>query len=135
MSTATPKIRGLTVRTLRMLVPEPHVTASGTIADSPLVLTDLQCDDGSVGHSLLLIYTPVALKQAADLMRNPEPLLAGQPAAPLEAAASAGLLTARHPRPDRHGDGCHRHGAAVPGERQIPYLHVLFHRPEAEASA
>jgi mandelate racemase len=84
MSIATPKIRGLTMRTLRVPVSEPHVTASGTVADSPLVLTDLQCDDGSVGHSSLFTYTPVAPKPAADMVRNLEPLLAGQPAALLD---------------------------------------------------
>jgi mandelate racemase len=72
------------VRAARVPLPEPHNTASGTIADSPLVLTDLLCDDGSIGHSLLFTYTPAALKPTAELVRNLEPLLAGQPAAPLE---------------------------------------------------
>jgi mandelate racemase len=80
----TPSIRSLTVRALRVPMPEPHNTASGSVAESPLVLIDLLCDDGSVGRGLLFTYTPVALKPTAELVRNLEPLLAGQPAAPLD---------------------------------------------------
>ena len=81
---STPKIRGLTVRAARVPLSEPHNTASGTVAESPLVLTDVHCDDGSVGHSLLFTYTPVALKPTAELVRNLEPLVSGQTAAPLD---------------------------------------------------
>ena len=81
---STPKIRGLTVRAARVPLPEPHNTASGTVAESPLVLTDVHCDDGSVGHSLLFTYTPAALKPTAELVRNLEPLVSGQTAAPLD---------------------------------------------------
>ena len=81
---SAPKIRSLTVRAARVPLPEPHNTASGTIADSPLVLTDIVCDDGSIGHSLLFTYTPAALKPTAELVRNLEPLIADQPAAPLD---------------------------------------------------
>jgi hypothetical protein len=130
MSTAMPKIRGLTVRTLRVPLREPHVTASGIVADSPLVLTDLQCDDGSVGHSPLFTYTPMALKPpSADLVHNLKPPLTWLPAAPpdIEPLRARGLRLLGTPGPDRHGDGRHRHGAAFFGERQFQYLHVLFH--------
>jgi mandelate racemase len=64
----SPKIRSVRVRTARVPLPVPHTTASGTVAESPLVLTDVVSDDGSVGHSIVFTYTPVALKPVADLL-------------------------------------------------------------------
>jgi mandelate racemase len=60
----------------------PHRTASGVVAGSPLVLLSVHTDAGVVGHSITFTYTPAALKPTADLMRNCEPLLAGQALAP-----------------------------------------------------
>ena len=67
------------MRALRVPLPEPHATASGTIAESPLVLTDVALDDGGVGHSIVFTYTPAALQPTAALVRNLEPLVVGQP--------------------------------------------------------
>jgi mandelate racemase len=39
---------------------EPHRTASGVIAESPLVLTDVVTDTGISGHSIVLTYTSAA---------------------------------------------------------------------------
>jgi mandelate racemase len=86
---AMPKIRGLTVRALRVPMAQPHQTAGGTVAESPLVLTDVLTDGGAVGHSVVFTYTPAALKPTADLIANLEPLIAGQPLAP--AAIEQGL--------------------------------------------
>ena len=77
-------IRSLNVRAVRVPMPEPHTTASGTIAESPLVLTDLALDDGTIGHSIVFAYTPLALKPLAELIRNLETLVKGDAAAPLE---------------------------------------------------
>jgi mandelate racemase len=35
----------------------PHQTAGGVVAESPLVLTDVNTDDGVVGHSMVFTYT------------------------------------------------------------------------------
>jgi len=78
------RIRGLTVRALRVPMAEPHRTAGGTVAESPLVLTDITTDDGTVGHSIVFTYTPAALTPTADLIRNLESLIAGEPLAPAE---------------------------------------------------
>jgi hypothetical protein len=78
------KIAALRVRAARVPLPEPHNTASGTVAESPLVLTDLTLGDGTVGHSLVFTYTPAALKPTADLIANLAPLVIGEPAAPLD---------------------------------------------------
>jgi len=62
----------------------PHQTAGGTVSESPLVLTDITTEDGVVGHSVVFTYTAAALKPTADLIRNLEPLIQGEPLAPAE---------------------------------------------------
>lgn len=80
-------IRQWRVRTVRVPLAEPHNTASGTVAESPLVLTDVALSDGTVGHSLVFTYTPVALKATADLVTNIGSWFVGETAAPLEIEA------------------------------------------------
>jgi mandelate racemase len=82
--TNSPRIRQWRVRTVRVPLAEPHNTASGTVAESPLVLTDVACDDGVVGHSVVFTYTPAALKATADLVTNLGGWFIGETAAPLE---------------------------------------------------
>jgi mandelate racemase len=77
-------IRKLRVRTVRVPIEEPHRTASGIITESPLVLTDVITDDGIIGHSIVFTYTAAALEPTANLIRNLEPLLTGEPLAPSE---------------------------------------------------
>ena len=77
----TPRIRGLSVRAVRVPMAEPHKTAGGTVAESPLVLTDVTTDDGT-GHSVVFTYTPAALRPTAELIRNLESLIVGEPLAP-----------------------------------------------------
>jgi mandelate racemase len=79
-----PKIKSLTVRAVRVPMAEPHRTASGVITESPLVLTDVLTDDGTVGHGVVFTYTTAALGPTAELIRNLEPLIKGDPLAPLE---------------------------------------------------
>jgi mandelate racemase len=63
---------------------EPHRTATGVIAESPLVLTDLTLDTGVTGCSMVFTYTAAALEPTAALIRNLAPLLEGQSAAPVD---------------------------------------------------
>ncbi len=79
-----PRIRNWRVRAVRVPLAEPHATASGTVAEAPLVLTDVACDDGTVGHSLIFTYTAAALKPTADLVATFGSWFHGEPAAPLE---------------------------------------------------
>jgi len=76
------KIASFRVRCVNVTMREPHRTASGVISASPLVLLDVQTDEGVEGHSIVFTYTPAALKPTAELIRNLEPLVAGQPLAP-----------------------------------------------------
>jgi mandelate racemase len=79
-----PTIASVQVRAVRVPMPEPHRTASGVVAESPLVLTDITADSGEVGHSVVFTYTPTALKPTAELMRNIAPLLVGESLAPAD---------------------------------------------------
>ncbi|MBF0277186.1 MAG: mandelate racemase [SAR324 cluster bacterium] len=78
------KIKSLKVRTVLVPMSDPHQTANGVISESPLVLTDLTTEDGLTGHSLIFTYTPAALKPAAALIRNLEPLIVDSVLAPVE---------------------------------------------------
>jgi mandelate racemase len=82
VSSAT--IRELRARAVRVPMPEPHRTASGVIAESPLVLVDVVTSDGVVGHGIVFTYTTAALAATASLVREIAPLVAGQPLAPAE---------------------------------------------------
>lgn len=80
--TASPKIRRLDVRTVRVPMAHPHQTASGAVTESPLVLTDVYMDDGVVGHGIVFTYTAAALKPTADFIRNIATLIENEPLAP-----------------------------------------------------
>jgi mandelate racemase len=60
----------------------PHQTASGTVTESPLVLTDVVTDQGVVGHGIVFTYTASALKPTAQLIQNLAPLVEGAILAP-----------------------------------------------------
>ena len=82
--TSHPTIARFDVRAVRVPMREPHQTASGTVSESPLVLTDVVLDDGSIGHSVTFTYTPAALQPTAELVRNFEALVVGDTLAPAE---------------------------------------------------
>jgi mandelate racemase len=81
---SSPRIQGFRVRTVRVPMAEPHRTASGVVAESPLVLTDVITDAGVSGHSMVFTYTPAALHPTAELIRNFEALVKGDLLAPTE---------------------------------------------------
>lgn len=84
MSFGQPVVRELRVRTIRVPMREAHRTASGAVTESPLVLTDVLTEDGLAGHSIVFTYTSAALHPTAEMIRNLEPLLKGEPLAPAE---------------------------------------------------
>src|SRR6266404_709760 len=81
---SAPTIQEFRVRAVRVPMTEPHRTASGVVAESPLVLTDVITDTGISGHSLVFTYTPAALQPTAELIRNIEALVKGEALAPVE---------------------------------------------------
>ena len=88
MNPSLSKIREIRVRAVQVPMAHPHRTASGVIAESPLVLTDIFTEDDGVGHSMVFTYTAAALKPTADLIKNLGPLVVGEPLAPAEIAQS-----------------------------------------------
>jgi mandelate racemase len=83
-SESAPTIQAFRVRAVRVPMAEPHRTASGVVAESPLVLTDVLTDGGVSGHSMVFTYTAVALGPTAELIRNIEALVKGEVLAPAE---------------------------------------------------
>ena len=81
-----PRIKSFRVRAVRVPMEHPHRTASGTVTESPLVLTDVFTDDGIVGHSMIFTYNVAALKPTAELIQNLSELIIGEPLAPVEIA-------------------------------------------------
>ncbi|MGA2135996.1 MAG: mandelate racemase, partial [Bryobacteraceae bacterium] len=76
------RVQSLRARAVRVPMASPHQTASGTVVESPLVLTDVVTDQGVVGHGMVFTYTGAALKPTADLIQNLAPLVAGEVLAP-----------------------------------------------------
>jgi mandelate racemase len=79
-----PKIHDLQVHPVCVPMPHPHQTASGTVAESPLVLLTLHTNQGVAGHCIVFTYTAAALQPVADLIKNIAPLITGDPVAPLD---------------------------------------------------
>ena len=70
----------------------PHKTASGTLEAAPLVLIDVELNDGTVGSAYTFAYSPAALVPLADLTRNIAESLQGESGDP---ATVYSLLDAR----------------------------------------
>jgi mandelate racemase len=81
---ATATIRELRARAVRVPMPDPHRTASGVIAESPLVLVDVVTSDGVTGHGIVFTYSTAALAATASLVQEFAPLVVGQALAPAE---------------------------------------------------
>lgn len=77
-------IRELRARAVRVPMAEPHRTASGVIAESPLVLVDVVTSDGVVGHGIVFTYATAALAATAAFVGELAPLVVGHPLAPVD---------------------------------------------------
>ena len=76
------KIIKLSVRAVCVPMQHPHKTASGIVSESPLVLVDIETENGIVGHSMVFTYTRAALKPTADLLKELAVFIVGLPLAP-----------------------------------------------------
>src|SRR5438093_1409624 len=76
-------LRSLSVRAVNVPMPRPLQTSGGLVNTAPLVLIDLQTDEGVTGCSYVFCYTPLALKPVAQLVTNLEALLKGDRVAPV----------------------------------------------------
>lgn len=65
-----PTIASMQVRAVRVPMMQAHQTASGTVSESPLALTDIVTDSGMVGHNIVIACSAMALKPLAELKRT-----------------------------------------------------------------
>lgn len=77
-----PIIKEIKIKTVLVPVEPPHRTASGIVDKSPLVLIDLHCECGLVGHAMVFTYTPAALKPCGELILGIQAIIQGQELAP-----------------------------------------------------
>ena len=111
---STPTIDRFRVRAIRLPMRDPHQTASGTVAESPLVLTDVvhrrRRRSGTASSSRT---RPRRSAPTAELVRSLEALLKGDALAPadIEQKLARRVPPARHAGPRRHGARGDRHGA------------------------
>ena len=83
MDTSLPKICRLRATPVNVPLARPHPTASGVVSSAPLVLMDLETDQGLTGHAYVFCYTPIVLKPIAELIEALQPLIQGDAVAPL----------------------------------------------------
>jgi mandelate racemase len=82
MTTPALTVRSIRARGIDLALQRPVETASGVMRTAPLVLVDLETEEGVTGRSYVRCYTPVALDPLARLIANLDPLLRGDAAAP-----------------------------------------------------
>ena len=82
----SPKLtfRKLTARPVLLRLQRPVVARIATIPDWPLILLDLETDEGVVGRAYLEPYVPKAMKYLVPALHDMSDMLAGQPLAPVE---------------------------------------------------
>jgi mandelate racemase len=93
-------IRGLRTRAIRVPMRRPLGTSGGTITHAPLVLIDLQTDEGVPGRSYLFGYSDVGARTLRDLLAAILEMVRGDAVAPV---AIAKLLHARFTLLGREG--------------------------------
>jgi len=81
-----PRVCSLRAIPVNVPLARPHPTASGMVESAPLVLLDLETDQGLVGRSYVFCYTPIALRPIAGLIEALQSLIQGDLVAPLALA-------------------------------------------------
>ena len=77
-------IRKITARPANVALRKPHPTAGGVVSSAPLVLIDLETEEGVTGRAYLFCYTLFALSPTAKLVENLGALVVGDAVAPFE---------------------------------------------------
>jgi mandelate racemase len=88
MSAATPAIRGLKARAVVAPIARPVKNAFGVIEAAPLVLIDVDTDQGITGRSYIFAYAKMTLKPLVHLIEEIGRDLVGKPVAPFDLMAS-----------------------------------------------
>ncbi len=77
-------ITAIRARAVNVPLTYPVRTAVGVVDTSPLVLFDLETNQGIVGRSYVFTYTPLALKPVREMLNALQPILVGQEVAPYD---------------------------------------------------
>jgi mandelate racemase len=84
---SSPKITKVIARAVLAPLERPITTATVSIPKAPLVLIDIQTDQGIVGHSYVFTYTPVPLGSMVGLIEETGNLLIGKTSHPVSRMA------------------------------------------------
>src|SRR3984893_9709127 len=87
MSAAIPAIRGIKAGAVIAPISRPVKNAFGIIESAPLVLIDVDTDQGVTGHSYIFAYTKLTLKPLVHLIEEIGRDLTGQAIAPFDLMA------------------------------------------------
>ena len=87
MSTTTPAIRGVKARAVVAPISRPVKNAFGVIEAAPLVLIDVETDQGVTGRSYIFAYAKLTLKPLVHLIEEIGRDLTGQAIAPFDLMA------------------------------------------------
>src|SRR2546428_5542141 len=83
-------IRGLRTRAVRVPMRRPLGTSGGTITAAPLVLIDLETDDGVPGRAHLFAYSDLGARTIRPLLAGVFGVGPGGPGPPVAAREKAG---------------------------------------------
>ena len=84
MSYNAPTIRAITATPVMAETKRPMTTASGSFPKAPLVLIDVETDQGITGRAYIFVYSPAALKPAVAVFAELSEMLTGRAAAPVD---------------------------------------------------
>src|SRR6202171_3538628 len=88
MSKPIPAIRSVKARALVVPLTRPVKNAFGVIDAGPLVLIDVETDQGVTGHSYIFAYAKITLKPLVHLIEEIGRELTGKPIAPVDLMAA-----------------------------------------------
>ncbi len=88
MSKSVPAIRSVNARALVVPISRPVKNAFGVIEAAPLVLIDVETDQGVTGHSYIFAYAKLTLKPLVHLIEEIGRELTGKPVAPFDLMAA-----------------------------------------------
>jgi mandelate racemase len=80
-------IRGVTTFAVEVPMTYPLGTSAATVKTAPLLLIDLETEDGITGRTYLFCYRPSVPRAIDAVLRDAVSVVKGEPAAPLEIAA------------------------------------------------
>ncbi|MHA1566925.1 MAG: enolase C-terminal domain-like protein [Alphaproteobacteria bacterium] len=84
MTSAALTIKDVKARAVRAPLARPITTAVATIPSAPLILIDVETDQGIVGRSYIFGYSPVTLRPLVELIANLAEMLRGKSVSPVE---------------------------------------------------